>query len=214
MSVIKLAAAARLVVLGAWLGATCAVTLGQTGATAPEIYTCIDAKGRKLTSDRRIADCVDREQRQLNPSGTVKAVIPPTLTAQEQHQLELKQRAQQEERARQEEEKKRDRALLIRYPNQAVHDRERAEALANVAVVQRTAAARIVELQTERAKLTDEMAFYKKDASKVPAKLRRQIAEVDENIAAQKRFLNEQNAEVGRINTRFDAELLRLKPQW
>ena len=36
----------------------------QLLAQAPEgIYTCTDAKGRKLTSDRLIPECVDREQR-------------------------------------------------------------------------------------------------------------------------------------------------------
>ena len=46
------------------------------------IYTCVDAKGRKITSDRPIADCIDREQVELNPSGTVRRKVGPTLTAQ------------------------------------------------------------------------------------------------------------------------------------
>ncbi|WP_432214584.1 DUF4124 domain-containing protein, partial [Salmonella enterica] len=35
------------------------------------IYTCVDAKGRKLTADRPILDCIDREQKELNASGQV-----------------------------------------------------------------------------------------------------------------------------------------------
>ena len=54
-------------------------------AQSPEpqsgIYSCVDAQGRKLTSDRQIAACVDREQRVLNPSGTVRARLAPTPTA-------------------------------------------------------------------------------------------------------------------------------------
>ena len=54
------------------------------------VYTCTDAKGRKLTADRPIAECTDREQKILNPSGTVKAKVGPSLTAQEKADLELK----------------------------------------------------------------------------------------------------------------------------
>jgi hypothetical protein len=43
------------------------------------VYTCIDAKGRKLTADRPIPECTDREQKILNPSGTVKAKVGPSL---------------------------------------------------------------------------------------------------------------------------------------
>ena len=52
------------------------------------VYTCIDAKGRKLTADRPIVECIDREQKVLNPSGTVRAKVGPSLTAQEKLELE------------------------------------------------------------------------------------------------------------------------------
>ncbi|OYU93352.1 MAG: hypothetical protein CFE45_20960 [Burkholderiales bacterium PBB5] len=45
---------------------------------ADGIYTCVDAQGRKLTSDRPIPDCVTREQRLLNKDGSVRGVLPPT----------------------------------------------------------------------------------------------------------------------------------------
>ena len=90
------------------------------------IYTCVDGQGRKLTSDRPIPECLDREQKVLNPSGTVKQKVGPSLTAAERAQQEAKERAQQEEQSRLAEEHRRDRALLIRYPNKAVHDKERA----------------------------------------------------------------------------------------
>jgi hypothetical protein len=88
------------------------------------IYTCIDGKGRRLTSDRPIAECNDREQQQLNPSGTVRRRITPPPTAQELAAQEERARREAEERARVAEEKRRDRALLIRYPNKETHDRE------------------------------------------------------------------------------------------
>ncbi|MDD2926365.1 DUF4124 domain-containing protein [Rhodoferax sp.] len=186
----------------------------QTPPPAAEIYTCTDAKGRKLTSDRPIMECRDREQTILNPSGTVKSRIGPTLTAQELSQLEAQKKAEQAEKDRLKEEKRRDQALLIRYPNQAVHQKERAEALAHIDHVKQTASTRVADLQRDLATLSDEMAFYKKDPQKAPIKLRRQMEEINQALAAQERFIAEQDAEAARVNSRFDAEWVRLTPLW
>jgi hypothetical protein len=189
---------------------------GSVAAQAPEtaIYTCIDAKGRKLTSDRPIPECSDREQKMLNPSGTVKGKIGPVLNVHERAELEAKERAEQEERARLAEEKRRDRALMIRYPNKDVHDRERVEALNQVALVIASGTSRIKELQEQRVVIDSEMEFYQKDPSKVPPLLRRRLDENTENLAVQQRFLVDKQAEIKRVNDRFDAELARLKQLW
>ncbi|PJC15229.1 MAG: DUF4124 domain-containing protein [Comamonadaceae bacterium CG_4_9_14_0_8_um_filter_60_18] len=187
---------------------------GQTALPSPEIYTCIDAHGRKLTSDRPIAACRDREQKILNPSGTVKARVGPTLTAKEQAQRDAKARADLAERTRIEEERRQDRALLIRYPNPAAHEKERAEALDNINRSKQTALTRTTELLAQRSKLTDEMAFYEKDPSKAPPQLQHQYQEVNQALAVQGRLLAEFDAQLIRIKTRFDTELNRLIPLW
>ena len=189
------------------------VSLAQ-GENTGKIYTCTDAKGRKLTSDRPIRECLDREQKVLNPSGTVREKIGPVLTAQERAEQEARAKLEQEERARQDEEKRRDRALLIRYPNAQVHQKERTEALEHIARVKQSAATRVAQLQADRAKLDEESAFYKKDPSKMPAKLKRQLKEVDDALAAQARFITEQDAETERVIGRFDAEAVRLDALW
>ena len=187
----------------------------QASADAQQgVYTCVDAKGRKLTSDRPIAECTDREQKVLNPSGTVKAKVGPSLTAQERADQEAKEREAAEASAIVAEEKRRERALLIRYPNREVHDKERREALAQVSAVTQAASKRIDELLLDRRKLDDEMEFYKKDPSKAPLSLRRQIEDVIQSVAVQKRFIAEQENEVRRINARFDEELVRLRVIW
>lgn len=193
----------------AWVHAQPTPSSGTQG-----IYTCTDARGRKLNSDRPIVECIDREQKVLNPSGTVKAKVGPTLTAQERADLEAKQKAEIEERARLNEEKRRDRALLTRYPNKAVHDKERADALAQIAVVRHAAMNRVEELLRQRAVVNEEMEFYKKDPSKAPPSVRRQLDEVIQSLAIQGRFIADQDNEIKRVNARFDEELLRLKQLW
>jgi hypothetical protein len=178
------------------------------------IYTCIDAKGRKLTADRPIAECNDREQKVLNPSGTIKGKVGPSLTAQERAEQDAKEKRDAEEKDRIQEEKRRDRALMIRYPNKGVHDQERSEALAQITAVIKAASIRLDELARQRKSLDDEMEFYKKDPTKAPAYLRRQVEESNQSQTVQKKFIAEQEAEARRVNLRFDDELTRLKPLW
>lgn len=193
-----------------------AVLLGAAAASvsAQGIFTCLDKNGRRLTSDRPIAECADREQKELNPSGTVKRNVGPSLTAQERAALEDQQRKEAEERARQAEERRRDRALLSRYRDRAAHDKERADALKQVDEVIATAKRRVTDLQGDRKKLDIEMEFYAADPNKAPVALKRKIADTDTAIETQKRFMVDQEAGKSRINARFDEELARLKVLW
>jgi hypothetical protein len=190
-----------------------ALSLGSAAAWS-QIYTCVDAKGRKLTSDRPIAECIDREQRELNTSGTVRRTVKPTMTAEEQRIFDDKQKAEAEDKARIAEDKRKDRALLTRYPNRASHDKERTEALGQVDDVMKAATRRIGELAAQRKDINTELEFYKKDPSKAPLSLKRQIEDNDNSVAVQKRFILDQEGEKKRINVRFDEELVKLKSLW
>ena len=183
-------------------------------AMAQSIYTCTDAKGRKITSDRPVADCVDRTQQELTPQGTVKRVMGPTLTAQERAALEEKDKAAMELRLQAQEEKRRDRAILARFPNQASHDMQRSQALAQIDEVVKAAAKRSVELGDQRVGINADFEFYKKDTSKAPATLKRRLEENNDGVAGQQRFFADQEAEKRRVNQRFDQELAKLKMLW
>ena len=178
------------------------------------IYTCVDAQGRRITSDRPIMACNDREQRELNRSGTTKRVVGPTLTAKEREAEEARQREADLDCQRARDAIRRDEALLNRYPNQAAHDEGRKKALAQTQVVVNAAQARIDDLKAERKGLDEEMEFYKKDPSKAPAKVRQAIETNAEAIAVQERAIGAQQAERDRINAAFDEQLVRLRQLW
>lgn len=192
------------------LGAAAFGVHAQTGG----IYTCIDGQGRKLTSDRPIPECNDREQRLLNPSGTVKQKIGPSLTAAERAQHDAQEKQAREERSRQDEQRRQDKALLARYPNQAAHEKVRASTLQQIASVSKAASNRLEELAAQRKKLDDELEFYRKDPSKAPFYLRRQVEENNANVAAQRQFILDQEDEKRRMNGRLDDELQRLRQLW
>ncbi len=182
--------------------------------SAQSIYTCIDSKGRRITSDRPIVDCLDREQQRLGKTGTVREVIPPSYTREERERLEAQRRAEAEKEARIQEEKRRDRALLVRYPNQAVHDKERQEALAQIDEVIAAVNKREVALVAQRKEIDAEFEFYSSDPNKAPMWLKRKREDNEKQMEVQKRFLADQMQEKQRVNARFDEELAKLKQLW
>ena len=184
------------------------------GASAQGIYTCTDSRGKRITSDRPIIECNDREQRELNPSGTLRRHVGPSLTAQERADEDAREKKASDELLRLNDERRRNRAMLTRYQNQAAHDKERAEALQQVDEVVLAANKRLVELAQERAAIDAELEFYQSTPNKVPLKIRRQGQENEQNIAAQKRFIADQQNEKKRVNTRFDEELAKLRQLW
>lgn len=196
--------------VAAWAGAA----LAQAGANQGSIYACTDAKGRRITADRPIADCVDREQRVLGNTGVELRRVSPTLTEQERSAIDARRRQDQAEQARVREERSRDRAMLLRYPSQASHDAARNEALSQVSDVNALAQQRLSELKQRRTKLNTELEFYQNDPRKAPANLRRQLQDNSESQEEQLRFIKQQDEEQQRINQRFDAELQQLRRLW
>ena len=70
---------------------------------------------------------------------------------------------------------------MVRYPSKVVHDQERSDALAQIAVVVKAATNRVDELAKQRLAIDAEMEFYKKDPNKAPAYLRRQLEENEQS---------------------------------
>ena len=200
--------------MGGVLLATLAADLARAQAPAGGIYTCVDRNGRRLTADRPIPECLDREQRELSPSGTVRRTIGPTLTAHERAAVEAQRRKDNEERLRAIEERRRERVLTTRYPDKATHDIERNAAVSLLDGASIAATQHIQALRDERLRLDMEMEFYRNNPSKAPMTLRRQIAENEENIQERQRFLGAQAQEKRRIHQRFDAELAQLQRLW
>lgn len=176
------------------------------------IYTCVDAQGRKLTSDRPIPECTAREQRVLNQDGSVRRVVPPTLTAEERAEREAAERRAALARAAQADAVRRDRNLMGRFPDEAAHRKAREAALEPVRQAMKSSAKRLTELSAERRKLDDEAEFYQGRA--LPLALKQQIDANDAGAAALRAATKTQEAELARINALYDTELARLKRLW
>ncbi len=186
--------------------------LTVAGTSSAAIYSCVDANGRRLTSDRPIAECLAREQRMLNTDGSVRQVVPPTMTADELAEAEAKKRQAEVERAARQDAIRRDRNLLSRFPNEAAHDKAREAALDDVRKGVKFSEERLAELERARKPLLDETEFYKN--RRLPAKLRQQLDANDAAAAAQRSLVQNQKDEISRIDALYDAELDRLKKLW
>lgn len=183
-------------------------------APTSSIFTCVDRNGRRITSDRPIAECLDREQRELSPSGTTRRLVGPSLTEQERATQEALRRKEAEARTREIEERRRERVLTTRYPDKATHDVDRIAAIRLIDDVAATSEKRIRDLKEQRKDFDLEMQFYQRNPQKAPMTLRRKVAENEESIAEQQRFIAQQEVEKQRVHKRFDAELSQLQKLW
>lgn len=186
----------------------------QTPAPARGIYTCIDAQGRLLSSDRPIPECRDREQRELGPTGTVRRVIPPPPTPEERERAAARQQAEAEAAARAAEARRKEALLLTRYPDEAAHQRARALALQQVQAVIDSGRLYADHLERERQRLEEEMAFYQRNPASAPAALKQRVAQNAQQRQQQALFLADQEREKARIEAQYDAELQLLRRLW
>jgi hypothetical protein len=201
-------AASRNAGLVPWL--LCA--LHTAAQAAPSIYTCIDAKGRRLTSDRPIPECLDQEQRLLNSDGSLKRVQPPVLTPAQRLERDRRERELAAERDLRAEAARRDRQLLSRYPDEASHERARQRALVRVLEAQQAVQVRLEGLATERAKLMQEAEFYRDKPW--PQALK---GKLDANEAAEQALHDSSAghaAERARIEANYDRERIWLRRLW
>lgn len=176
------------------------------------IYSCIDNNGKRITSDRPIEACINREQELRNKDGSIRRRIPPTPTPDERAEAETAERKATLERAAYADAVRRDKNLLARYRDEAAHKRARAAALDAARQAMKNSESRLAELAAERKPLMNEAEFYK--GKTMPPRLKQQIEANDTSMAAQREAIQNQEAELHRINSNFDIELEHLRKLW
>lgn len=181
---------------------------------ATEIYSCVDANGRHLTSDRPISACLDREQHVLSRSGAIKRIIPPSYTPSETAAIDARNRQEEAQRLQARAKAKSLAALLQRYPNALNHMAARMLEAGSVTSRIREGYIRLETIKNERAKLEEELAFYKKTPENLPVKLRLQEQAINESEKAANTYIVAQRQELVLLHKRYDAELALLETLW
>ena len=189
-----------------------AASLGSSVWAAAGIFSCVDSTGKKHTSDRPIPECLDREQRVLNKDGSQKQTVPPRMNAEERAAAEERQHQKSLAEAAQKDAVRRDRNLMLRYPNEAAHNKAREAVIDELRKGIEASESHLKELQSDRKPLLDDAEFYK--GKRLPFKLKTKLEANDAQQQAQKDIITQQTAEIARVNALYDAELARLRRLW
>lgn len=195
-----------------WLAAGTAALAPH--AQAGSIYTCTDAQGRYRTADRPIPECLDREQRELSPTGSVKRIIPRPLTAEERAHAEAQRQAQARQQAEAQERQRQERALLARYPTPASHAQARTAALEQWQTLMQGLEQHHEALAKQQREVEAEMEFYQHNPKQAPAWLQQRQRDNREQRDKLTLQLEQQAQEKQQIQARFDAELEQLRRLW
>lgn len=172
------------------------------------MFTCV-ANGKTYSADRPPAECANSDMRELNRDGSVRRVIPRPLTVEEQRARALEAKKKLEEEEKLMAQRRRDRALLEAYANDAEIEAARKKSLESAEQAIKRSQERTDSLAKDRKRLDDEAEFYKKREQ--PDSLKRAYALNAQAVTAEERIMAEARGEVARINERFDAERKRYK---
>jgi hypothetical protein len=194
--------------------------LAQTGAAQADdnrglpngIYTCVDAQGRRISSDRPIRECLDREQAELNRDGSVRRKLPPSLTADERAAADEAARRRQAIESTRNDAARRDRNLMARYKDEASHNKARESSIELARRLVKSSEQRLKELEQERKTLADEAEFYK--GKDLPQRLKTQFGANSVTAEAQRSLVTTHQAELNRLTAFYDEELARLRKLW
>jgi hypothetical protein len=193
------------------------ILLSLAGAAAAQpvppptglLFVCTDGRGRTYTGDRQPPECANLEIRVLNRDGSLRQVIPAPLTPEQKAARAAEEKRKAEEAERALEQRRRDRALLETYASEAEIEALRAKTLASREQQIARSEDRLKRLAVERKKLDDEAEFYVN--RKMPAKLGHAIEANASLVDAEHRVIAEMQADMERINKRFDAEARRYR---
>jgi len=173
------------------------------------VFVCTVANGRTITADRPPAECANVPIKELRADGSVRRVIEPPLT-EEQRRMRAEQarRDYQENEARRTQ-ARRDFALMETYASEDEIEVARQAALAGRQLIIDRSRQRIEVFAVERARLDSEAEFFAN--RKMPEKLERAIESNRELAQAEHRLIADMQADIVRINRRFDGELARFR---
>lgn len=187
------------------------VLLGGACAAQAQVYTCTTAEGRRITSDRPIPECLDREQRQLNTVSGHAKVVPPRqtdaerLAVEEARKKELRAAKVAEYQARE------NRLLLLRYPTEIDLELQREYLLDAVRKRWQPVLDEQAEIEQERKALQAKSQAAQKSGqatdsedAKAAIRLERRSQQIKANV--QKAY-----REMAQINQKMDAERDRLR---
>jgi hypothetical protein len=180
-------------------------------AQAQKIYSCKDASGRTITSDRPMPECANRPMKELNNSGMVKREIPVPLTGAE---IRIKKETEDKRKADEAaaiEQRRRDLTLLQTYKSEQQIMLERQQSLiqlrnnVNIALTGKAAA----EKKQKAAQL--EADGFKAKGAPIPTFVKTKITDAERMAQQEGKNAETYEAEINKEKTKYDDLIARYR---
>ncbi|MFC5473343.1 DUF4124 domain-containing protein [Paraherbaspirillum soli] len=175
-----------------------------------QIFTCKDAAGRTITADHAMPECADRKVVELSKAGVLKREIPAPLTPEQKRQQLIVDEQRRIEAAAEEQKRQQDRALLARYRSESDIAASRHYYLQLSQDLIKQDQVSIEDAQSQLAAANTEAEFYKHRKT-LPFELRSKMDDANRTIERSRKNMVDHQAELGRINARFDETLKRFR---
>ena len=192
---------AALAVLGTIL---CAAPL----AAQAQSYRCVGADGKRYYGSAIPQQCYQRPVEELNAQGLVVKRIDPLLAEKERQAKQAADAKKKEEETATRESARRNQALLATYTSEKDIDDARGRALVDNARATRETQERIEAIRKRQSGYEKEAAAHK-GKGELPVKLRDDMKQAEDELAAQETLLEAKRREAGSINARYDEDKKR-----
>jgi hypothetical protein len=184
-----------------------ALALAPLAADA-QSYRCISKDGKRYYGSTIPADCYGRPVEQLNSQGMVVKRIDPEGSEKERLAKQAADSKKREEDAASREVTRRNHALLATYTSEKDIDDARARALAENSKATREVESSIEAIRKRHSDYAKELDLHK-GKNEVPARLRDDIKNAEDELKAQQQLLEVKKREVEQINARYDDDKKR-----
>lgn len=175
------------------------------------VYSCTNEAGRKLTSDRPIFECSDREQRVLETTTGRVTFIRPKQTEAERWAEEAKKKQVARERDAAIRQQRYDKQLLVRYPDEASLEEKRSYMLDEAKKRWAPTLNEQAEINARRKVLSQEAENRRRTGKAADFSSAKEAAQLERRTFQLQPMVARAEADLDKINAEMDADLARLR---
>ena len=178
------------------------------------IYVCQDEKGHIISSDQPISACAKRNMRELNRDGSLRRVMPPPLTRQQEREAAQQALVKQEQERALRAQQAHDRHLLLTYKSpEDLRDRQKQQLeLIDEEISAATKRILVLDqnLKIERQLAAEWQKKQERPNARLPYAVQQRISSIANAILAEDALIKERQGERERVNRDFEANAVRL----
>ena len=151
--------------------------------------------------------------RELNADGSVRRIIAPPMTKEQQQEQAALQKERQDEAWARKVQQSRDRNLLLTFEDERSLESMRRRGLADIDHEIRLATQRILSMDKELKIAQEAAATWQEENPRktLPFHFRQRITDAANAILAEDALIADRNTERDRVNSRFDDDARRLR---